>query len=81
MIRSKNKRYPQGIVSRTRGTNPALHSQLTRFGHWPPTKSKGRGPSSGDTRNEFISVRPAPGRQWTDVPRIVSEVLGMVLSL
>ena len=30
--------------------------------------------SAGKTRKDFISVRPAPGRQWTSVSKTFSKV-------
>ena len=43
--------------------------------HLPLTKSKGRESSGGNTRKEFISVRPTLGRQLASVPKAVSKVL------
>lgn len=37
------------------------------------TTSKGRGMSGGETRKEFISVKPTPGRQWTGVSKTVLQ--------
>ena len=48
--------------------------QQTTSGHWPLTKSKGRETSGGETRKEFISGRPIPGRHRTSVSKAVSHV-------
>ena len=38
------------------------------------TKSKGKEMSGGEARKTFISVRPTPGRQRTNVSKTVSKV-------
>lgn len=48
--------------------------QKTRSGHSPRSKPKGREPSGGETRKEFISGKPAPGGQQTSVSKTVSKV-------
>lgn len=45
---------------------------------WP--QSKGKETSGGATGKEFISVRPALEREWTNVPRTVFKVLRILLS-
>ena len=47
----------------------------------PLTKFKSRGNCVRQTRKEFISVRPIPRTQWTRVPRPVSEMLKILLSV
>lgn len=53
----------------------------TRFGHSPLTKSKGRATTGGETRKEFVSVRPTPARQRTSVSNAVSGVSEKLLGL
>lgn len=44
------------------------------FGYSPLAKSKGREMGGGETRTEFISVRPTLDGQWTKVTKTVSKV-------
>lgn len=37
--------------------------------------------SHSETRKGFISVRPALGRQWTSVPKIISLVLKIAINV
>ena len=61
------------MVYRDARTPSAWGPKQTKFGHLLLTECKGRG-SSKETRKQFISVRPSPGKQQPNVSKTVSKV-------
>lgn len=57
----------------------SMGPKQTRMSHWWLIKSTGRETSHGKIRKGLISVKPIPGRQWTNISNTVSKVLKILL--
>ena len=63
------------------GAGVQEHPKQTSLGHLQLIHSKGRGMSGSETGKEFISARPASGRQRTSISKTVPQVLKILPGL
>lgn len=67
-------------VTRAQEYKSTCSPKHTRLGHPLLTKFKGREMSGGENKG-FTAGRPPLGRQWTSIPKTVSQVLTVRLGL